>query len=159
MSAENAARLQQQAKGLSPAELTYWIGRFSGLQNDTKYASNERILLEVEICAFALLDVGRYRLDRIGGKTGRTGTESGGRRHRYRHRTGFYGAVKKEKPKAIRKPPALPEDKENLQKEWPLLRNEIGDPILKSKLSRVEIGFKEDDNVYLVWKTAQWRTW
>lgn len=31
-----------------------------------------------------------------------------------------------------------------------MLRNEIGDPILKSKLSRVEIGFKEDDNVYLV---------
>ena len=28
LSAENAARLQQQAKGLSPAELTYWIGRF-----------------------------------------------------------------------------------------------------------------------------------
>ena len=49
LSAENAARLQQQAKGLSPAELTYWIGRFSGLQNDMKYASNERILLEVEI--------------------------------------------------------------------------------------------------------------
>ena len=49
LSAENAARLQQQAKGLFPAELTYWIGRFSGLQNDMKYASNERILLEVEI--------------------------------------------------------------------------------------------------------------
>ena len=31
-----------------------------------------------------------------------------------------------------------------------MLRNEIGDPILKSKLSCVEIGFKEDDNVYLV---------
>lgn len=88
LSAENAARLQQQAKGLSPAELTYWIGRFSGLQNDMKYASNERILLEVEILRLCSTWADN-RLDRIGGKTGRTGTESGGRRHRYRHRTGF----------------------------------------------------------------------
>ena len=149
LSAENAARLQQQAKGLSPAELTYWIGRFSGLQNDMKYASNERILLEVEILRLCStwadtdLTALAARLAGLERKVAEgvtvTVTEQVSD-----------GAVKKEKPKAIRKPPALPEDKENLQKEWPLLRNEIGDPILKSKLSRVEIGFKEDDNVYLV---------
>ena len=60
------------------------------------------------------------------------------------------GAVKKEKSKAKRKPPALPEDKENLQKEWPLLLYEICDPILKIKLSRVVIVFNVDYNVYLV---------
>ena len=149
LSAENAARLQQQAKGLSPAELTYWIGRFSGLQNDMKYASNERILLEVEILRLCStwadtdLTALAARLAGLERKVAEgvtiTVTEQVSD-----------GAVKKEKPKAKRKPPALPEDKENLQKEWPLLRNEIGDPILKSKLSRVEIGFKEDDNVYLV---------
>ena len=149
LSAENAARLQQQAKGLSPAELTYWIGRFSGLQNDMKYASNERILLEVEILRLCStwadtdLTALAARLAGLERKVAEgvtvTVTEQVSD-----------GAVKKEKPKAIRNPPSWPEDKENLQKEWPLLRNEIGDPILKSKLSRVEIGFKEDDNVYLV---------
>ena len=135
--------------GFTILELTYWIGRFSGLQNDMKYASNERILLEVEILRLCStwadtdLTALAARLAGLERKVAEgvtvTVTEQVSD-----------GAVKKEKPKAKRKPPALPEDKENLQKEWPLLRNEIGDPILKSKLSRVEIGFKEDDNVYLV---------
>lgn len=34
---------------LSPEELIYFIGKFSDLQSEMKWATNERILLEVEL--------------------------------------------------------------------------------------------------------------
>ena len=59
-------------------------------------------------------------------------------------------AVPKEKPRPKRRPPALPEDRQRLKEQWPLICNEIEDPSLKNTLKNVEIEFKEDEFAYLV---------
>ena len=56
----------------------------------------------------------------------------------------------KEKPKPKRRPPALPEDRKEVQEKWALLRNDVEDAVLKGMLSKVEIGFKEDEFLYLI---------
>ena len=56
----------------------------------------------------------------------------------------------KEKPKPKRRPPALPEDRKEVQEKWALLRNDVEDAVLKAKLAQVEIGFKEDEFLYLI---------
>ena len=49
LSAEDGERLKKAAGVLSPEELIYFIGKFSDLQSEMKWATNERILLEVEL--------------------------------------------------------------------------------------------------------------
>ena len=59
-------------------------------------------------------------------------------------------AKPKEAPKSKRKPPALPEDRKQVKEQWPLLRNDVEDVVLKSMLGQVEVGFKEDEFLYLI---------
>lgn len=147
LSAENTQRLQIQANTLSQEELTYWIGRFSTLQNDIKYAANMRILLEVEVLrlcsqwadqdmtALAARLAGLERKVAEGVTVVQTiSTEQ----------------PQQAQPKPKKRPPALEEDKQSLQKNWKLLCNDGFEGNLKGMLSQVEIGFKEDDYVYLV---------
>ena len=49
LSAEDGERLKKAAGVLSPEELIYFIGKFSDLQSEMKWATNERILLEVNL--------------------------------------------------------------------------------------------------------------
>ncbi|MPN32183.1 hypothetical protein SDC9_179659 [bioreactor metagenome] len=93
------------------------------------------------------MDTDRY--DSFSGKACRVGA-SGCPRCFCADSAGGAKSGKKEAPKPKKRPPALPEDKKKLQEEWPLLRNEVEDVILKSQLKQVEIAFKEDDLVYLV---------
>lgn len=147
LSAENTQRLQAQANTLSQEELTYWIGRFSALQNDIKYAANMRILLEVEVlrlCSqWADQDMTALaaRLAGLERKVAEGVTVV---------QTVSTEQAQQAQPKPKKRPPALEEDKQSLQKNWKLLCNDGFEGNLKGMLSQVEIGFKEDDYVYLV---------
>ena len=146
LSAEDGERLQKAAKVLSPEEIIYLIGKFSDLQSEMKWAPNERILLEVELmklCApwtekdLTTLAARLGELERKmeeGVPTVQTAPT----------------AKPKQPPKPKRKPPALPEDRKQVQEKWALLRNDVADAVLRGKLSQVEIGFKEDDFLYLI---------
>ena len=129
-------------------ELIYFIGKFSDLQSEMKWATNERILLEVELMKLCApwtekdLTALAARLGELERKmeegvpaaiTQATPTEK-----------------PKEKPKPKRRPPALPEDRKEVQEKWALLRNDVEDAVLKGMLSKVEIGFKEDEFLYLI---------
>ena len=146
LSKENAEKLQAAAKVLSPEEIIYFIGKFSDLQSEMKWAPNERILLEVELmklCApWTEKDV--TTLAARLGELERKVAEG----VRVVSVAAAPDAKPKEKPK--RRPPALPEDRQRLKEQWPLIRNEIGDGAYKAQLGKVEIEFKEDDFLYLI---------
>ncbi len=148
LSAEDGERLKKAAGVLSPEELIYFIGKFSDLQSEMKWATNERILLEVELMKLCApwtekdLTALAARLGELERKmeegvpvaiTQAAPTEK-----------------PKEKPKPKRRPPALPEDRKEVQEKWALLRNDVEDAVLKAKLAQVEIGFKEDEFLYLI---------
>lgn len=148
LSQENAQRLQAAAKVLSTEEILYLIGKFSDLQSEMKWAPNERILLEVELmklCApWTEKDVTTLaaRLGELERKVAEGVPVVS---------VAAPAAAKPaEQPKPKRRPPALPEDKKQVQEKWPLLRNDVEDVVLKSMLGEVEVGFKEDDFLYLV---------
>ncbi|KXL54075.1 DNA polymerase III subunit tau [Anaerotignum neopropionicum] len=148
LSGESLERLKGCGAFLSPQEAIFFIERFSYLQSDMRYSANERILLEVEllrlcspwtqtdVTALAARIAGLERQVAQGVKVQVQPSEG--------------KAEKQERPKPKKKPPALPEDRKKLKEEWPLLRNEVEDPILKSQLKQIELAFKEDDCVYLV---------
>ena len=146
LSKENAEKLQAAAKVLSPEEIIYFIGKFSDLQSEMKWAPNERILLEVELmklCApWTEKDVTTLaaRLGELERKVAE-GVQVVS--------VAAAPDVKpKEKPK--RRPPALPEDRQHVKDQWILLRSEVEDAPLKSMLGQVEVGFKEDEFLYLI---------
>lgn len=147
LSVENTERLQTQANTLSAEELTYWIGRFSTLQNDIKYAANTRILLEVELLRLC----SQWADNDMTALAARLA----GLERKVAQGVTVVQTVSQQQPqqtqqKPKKRPPALEEDKQNLQKNWQSLCNAHFDGNLKGMLSQVEIGFKEDDNVYLV---------
>lgn len=145
LSQENAERLRAAAGVLSAEEILYLIGKFSDLQSEMKWAANERILLEVELmklCApwtekdVTTLAARLGELERRVAEGVQVVTAA--------------DAKPAEKPKSKRRPPALPEDKKQVQEKWALLCNDIDDIVLKSKLKEAEVGFKEDDFLYLI---------
>lgn len=153
LSEEQSARLQAQAQRFSPAEVSHWIRCFSALQQDMKYAANARILLEVEVMRLCS-DWADADLEAISARL--SGLER-------QVAEGVRVAVQQvpsaqtispmsqtEKPKPKKRPPLLAEDQKQLQQDWNKFRSQISDTILRSQLSEVEIGFKEDDAVYLV---------
>lgn len=147
LSAEDAVRLQAAAKTLSPEEMIYLIGKFSDLQNELKYAANERILLEVELMRLCSpwtekdLTALAARLGELERKMAEGIPMAG---------AAVAAEKPAEKPKPKRKPPALPEDRKRVREDWLLLRNDFADVPLKNMLAQVEIEFKEDEVLYLV---------
>ena len=151
LSEENREEFQKMKAYLSSEEALFFIEEFSKLQGDLKYASNQRILIEVELLRLCsswsrqdntalvarLASMERKIAEGIEVKI--QGQE-------------FSGIPKKDEVRAKpkKKPKALEEDKVKLKEQWHLLRNEVSDPVLKSKLKQVEMAFKEDDIVYLV---------
>lgn len=148
LSLEDAERLQAAAGVLSPEEMIYLIGKFSDLQSELKYASNERILLEVELMKLCApwtekdLTALAARVSELERKTAE------GIQVTAIPTVGEPAPKAKQKPK--RRPPALPEDRQQVKEQWPLIRNEIGDGAWKAQLGKVEIAFKEDAFLYLV---------
>ncbi|MFV0314942.1 MAG: DNA polymerase III subunit gamma/tau [Anaerotignum sp.] len=145
---ENVARFKECAAVISPQEAIFLIERFSYLQSDMRYSTNDRILLEVELlrlCApWSQTDTTALAA-RIAGLERQVAQ---GVKVEIREVEGK--AEKKEMPKPRKKPPSLAEDRKKLKEEWHLLRNEVNDVVLKSQLKQVELAFKEDDCVYLV---------
>ncbi len=148
ISTEHLQRLLAQGKTVSAEEITFWIRRFSALLSEIRYVSNERVLLEVEVLrlcsSWAEQDMTAIsaRLSALERKVAEGVTVT--------MQAAAPLEMPKEKPKTKRKPPALDEDKKALQEQWHTIRSGFSDPILRSKLSQVEIGFKEDEFVYLV---------
>lgn len=151
LSAEQSARLQAQAQRFSPAEISHWIRCFSALQQDMKYAANARILLEVEVmrlCSdWAETDLEAISA-RLSGLERKVAEGVAVRQAQPIQTVSTMPQTEKNKPK--KRPPLLAEDQKQLQKDWNKLRSQISDTILRSQLNEVEIGFKEDDAVYLV---------
>lgn len=146
-SAEDARRMLEC--GLSAPEAIFLIEQFSRLQSDMRYSANDRILLEVtllRLCApwtetdVTALAARLAGLERQVAEGVRVQVQS----------TAPPVRETQEKPKPPKKPPALPEDYKKLKEEWPLLRNETDNVILKSQLKQVDLEFKEDECVYLV---------
>lgn len=150
LSRENLQRLKSCDAFLSAQEAVYLIERFSRLQGDLRHSANERILLEVELlrlCApwteqdMTTLVARLGMLERkmaegipVQAQAPVTAEET-----------------KKDAPSPKKKrPPALAEDRQKLKKEWQMICGDVDDIILKSQLKQVEIGFKEDEFVYLI---------
>ena len=152
LSDETLHRLQVQAKEISAEELIEWIRIFSNLQNDLRYAANERLVLEVtllELCANS------------GTAQDLTGllARIAGLERKMEEGISFVAqapAVSKQTkkdtapPKPKKKPPALEGDRKKVVEQWPLLRAELSDSVLKGILSQVELGFMEDEYLYLI---------
>lgn len=155
LSEEQSARLQAQAQRFSPAEISHWIRCFSALQQDMKYAANARILLEVEVMrlcsdwAEADLEAISARLSGLERKVaeGVRVIQQSDTATQTQNTQNTQSQTSQTKPK---KRPLLADEQKQLQQDWNKLRSQISDMILRSQLSEVEIGFKEDDAVYLV---------
>lgn len=145
LSAEDLEQMQAAAKHISAEELLALIGRFSALQSELRHASNERILLEVELMKLCApwsegdLTSLAARLGDLERKVAEGVTV-----------TVTQTSASKEKPKPKRKPPALPEDMQKIKDEWPMLCADVTYPPLRGTLTGVEVGFKEDEFLYLV---------
>ena len=148
LSGEAMARLKACSAVLSPQEAVYLIEQFSYLQGDMRHSTNERILLEVallrlcapwtqtDVTALAARVAGLERQVAQGVPVQVQATTA--------------KAEKKEPPKPKKKPPALPEDRQKLKKDWLLLCGEVEDIVLRNQMKQAEIGFQEDEFVYLV---------
>ncbi len=151
VSSEEYQQLQSQSKNISQQECMYLIKVFSALQNDLKYASNERILLEVALLKLCSITEEK-NIDEISAKLAEL--------ERQIKRGVSYApattAPTNTKPVVstppVKRPPALSEDRKKIKEEWESICNEIEDTALKSKLTHVFVEFKEesDQNVYLV---------
>ncbi len=152
LSMEEEEQLKQTAGLFSPDELIALMERFSALQGELRYAANERVLLEVELmklCApWTERDVTTLaaRLGELERKI------AAGIVPAAPANTAPSAPAKPAPPK--RKPPALPEDMQKIQKEWPLLCSEISYAPLQGKLRDTEIQFKEDGALYIACPSA-----
>ena len=116
LSAEDGERLKKAAGVLSAEELIYFIGKFSDLQSEMKWATNERILLEVELMKLCAPWTEKD-LTALAARLGEL---------ERRMEEGVPAAITqaaptekpKEKPKPKRRPPALPEDRKEVQEKW-----------------------------------------
>ena len=145
MSKENLEELKDQANHISPEELIYLIQSFSELQGNLKYSSNERILLEVMLIKLCSPST-ETSYDSIAARLANLEkmVEKG-----VPVQTIRVEAEKPVKPKPKKTPPALSEDRKAAVEQWSDIRDEF-DTVLKAMLAEVELGFKEDENLYLV---------
>ena len=150
VSSEDYAKFQAQSKTLSKEECMRFIQVFSTLQNDLKYASNERILLEVTLLKLCSI-VKEESIEAISAKL--MALE---RKMAQGIFTAPSAAVSPSKttPSSLpkKRPPALSEDKKLIKQQWHTICTEIEDSVLRGKLSQVSLEFKEesDENIYLV---------
>lgn len=153
LSAENAARLRAQAKSISAAELSCFIRAFSALQQEMRYAANARLLLEVEVLKLCSewtdsdVETLVARLSELERKVaeGITVAVTASPQQNTMQAEAY-----KPKPQPQKKPPVVPEDFKKLQTQWSSLCAQVDDVILRSELQQVELGFRDDQTIYLV---------
>ena len=129
----------------------YLIKIFSALQNDLKYASNERILLEVAMLKLCSITEEK-NIDDISAKLAAI------ERKIERGIPSFEPAPAKQIKKTsshsnvVKHPPVLSQDRKEIKEAWKDMVQEIESPSVKGVLSQVSLEFKEetDQNMYLV---------
>lgn len=144
---ENTIKLKEQAQRVSSAELIELIKVFSSLQQEMRYSSNPRVLLEVEIIKLAAVNEAvdlSGLAAKIAGlerqiKSGNFAVSSDGVKK---------GEVKKEVPKKER-PKALPEDIKNAIENWEAIRTGFN-VITAELLKECFPGYMEDGRVTIV---------
>lgn len=150
VSSEEYQQLQTQAQKISKEECMYLIKIFSTLQNDLKYASNERILLEVAMLKLCSITEEK-NIDGISAKLAaiERKIESG---------IPFLPSSEPipvqhiETVPKIKHPPMLSQDRKIIKEGWKDIIQEIETPSVKSVFSQVSLEFKEetDQNIYVV---------
>ena len=126
--------------------------RFSVLQGELRYAANERILLEVELMKLCAPWTERD-VTTLAARLGELERKIAAGIVPAAPANSAPAAPEKPTPPK-RKPPALPEDMQKIQKEWPLLCSEISYAPLQGKLRDTEIQFKEDGALYIACPSA-----
>lgn len=152
LSAEEEEQLKQTAGLFSPEELVALMERFSVLQGELRYAANERILLEVELMKLCAPWTERD-VTTLAARLGELERKIAAGIVPAAPADSAPAALEKPAPPK-RKPPALPEDMQKIQKEWPLLCSEISYAPLQGKLRDTEIQFKEDGALYIACPSA-----
>lgn len=151
VSSEEYTQLQLQSKKLSKEECMYFIKTFSALQNDLKYASNERILLEVTLLKICSITKEKD-VDAISAKLAAL-------ERQIKNGVSFIpsDSVQTDNkaipaPIVFKKPPALSEDRKTIKQQWQAIFQEVESPSLKGIISHISPEFKEetDQNLYLV---------
>lgn len=147
MSDENIAKLKEQAKKLSSDELIYLIKVFSQLSNDMRYASNQRILLEVEIiklCSNTVKNDTDYIAARLSElerkiKSGVVLSQSGEK-------------TKSEKKKVTPKPrqKAVPDDIKQVIGDWKNIASKFEEPSTRALLLNTSAVYEDDGRITIV---------
>jgi DNA polymerase-3 subunit gamma/tau len=147
MSDENIAKLKEQAKKLSSDELIYLIKIFSQLSNDMRYASNQRILLEVEIiklCSNTVKNDTDYIAARLSElerkiKSGVVLSQSGEK-------------TKSEKKKVTPKPrqKAVPDDIKQVIGDWKNIASKFEEPSTRALLLNTSAVYEDDGRITIV---------
>ncbi len=148
MSLENIERLAEQSKRVSSEELIFLIHEFSALSLDMKYASNQRILLEVQLIklcspqekssneslAARLINLERRIEEGVHVVSGKAMEKD--------------EPVKKTKP-VKKRPKALPEDIEKAAKAWEDVCCRL-DMVTKSIVCKTKTGYMEDGRLTVI---------
>lgn len=146
LSGENIEMLQTQGQQIQSETLVYYIKSLSALQADLKYAANERILLEVamlKLCSESVeasFDGVAARLSQLEKKV-ETGV--------VQRIVPTTEPTAPAKPMPQKRPPALPEDCKKAVAVWKDVVENM-DTVLKAKMEAVQLGYQEDEYLYLV---------
>lgn len=148
LSQENIKRLSAQAKKISPEEIIYYIRVFSQLISDIKYASNKRILLEVEViklCSNVAKDNSDYILSRLAElerkiKSGALAVNT---------TEGTQPEKKTELKTKKVLPKAVPEDIQKVKKEWKDIVSGFEMPE-RAYVEKTDIGYMDDGRLSVV---------
>ena len=146
LSQERIKQLSIQAKKTSPEEVIYFIRIFSQLLSDIKYASNQRILLEVELIKLCS-NVPKNNIDYISArlselerkiKSGAFAVSADSKKN-----------VEKEKPKPKARPKAVPDDIKSVKENWDNILMEM-ESLDRSVLSKADVGYMDDGRLTLI---------
>ena len=146
LSQEKIKQLSLQAKKTSPEEVIYFIRIFSQLLSDMKYASNQRILLEVELIKLCS-NVPKNNIDYISARLSELERKI---------KSGAFAVsaqsektVSKEKPVPKAKPKAVPDDIKSVNENWDNILMEM-DSIDRSVFSKSAPGYMDDGRLTLI---------
>lgn len=145
MAQENLDRLTVQAETTTAEELIFLIKAFSSLSGEMKYASNQRILLEVELIKLCSPSE-KTDFDAVIARL--AGVERQVKNGVVAQSVSASVEVKKIPPKKQR-PKALPKDITEAMDIWGELTSEF-DPILQGMMSVVKPGYMEDGRLTIV---------
>ena len=155
VSSEEYTQLQLQSKKLSKEECMYFIKTFSALQNDLKYASNERILLEVTLLKICSITQEKD-IDAISAKLAAL-------ERQIKNGISFIPSTTTQidnkavsSSAVLKRPPALSQDRKTIKQQWQTIFQELENIPLKSVISHTSPEFKEetDQNLYIVCPTS-----